>query len=627
MFKFLADISNKKSFLLIAILTFIIYGNSIKNDYSLDDHLVIKNHPYTTKGLKGLKDIFTHHSFYEYRNKYSYRPILLTSFAIEYQLFGANPHVSHFISILLYALLCYLVFLFLSEIFTPDNYLLKWMIVALFIAYPLHTEVVDNIKSRDELLVGIFGFATLWHSIRFVKDNKMYRWAYIILFLGLGYLTKPNIFVYLGGIFLVLGIFQGDKKKLIRSLLVLVSGVALLAVSIILFKKNVFTDTSMYRKVLYFENPMYYMSLPERIPGGIFIMLYYLKLLLYPFQLSYYYGYNHVPIYGWDSPWVYFSLAIIAGFIWLFFKTFNTHKTIAFSIAFMWLNLFAASNILKPLPGIVAERFVFAGSLGFIILLVFGLKYVFTYLKKENYFSPALLILLVIFGIRTIARNDDWRNEFYIFEHDLQHLQKSAKAHAMVANTLFGDAQLNPQAPDVIPKLKRAEKEYKECLAIYPDYATSINNLGTIYFKFYRNYPKALQMYRQSYRLDTTNANVAFNLAVVHKNMNRQDSAWYYFKTAMRLNPGFNLLDQAFVNYCVQQQKIDEGILFLTRLEEKHPAEYGLLMSLGNLYGYKKDFVNALRYFRKAYDVFPNETLARHIQTIENQALTNKNTP
>jgi tetratricopeptide (TPR) repeat protein len=571
-----------------------------------------------------LKDIFTHHSFYEYRNKYSYRPILLTSFALEHQLFGANPHVSHFISVLLYAVLCYLVWLFLSEIFTPENYLLKWIIVALFIAYPLHTEVVDNIKSRDELLVGIFGFSAMLHSIRFIKDNKLYHWAYIILFLGLGYLTKPNIYVYLGGVFLVLGVFQEDKKKLIRSLLVLISGVALLALSIFIFKKNFFADTSMYRKVLYFENPLYYTFFSERIPAGIFIMLYYLKLLLYPFQLSYYYGYNHVPIYDWSSPWVYITLLVIAGFVWLFFKIFHTHKVIAFSIAFMWLNLFAASNILKPLPGIVAERFIFAGSLGFLILLVFGLNYLFVYFKKENYFVSATVLVLLLFSFRTVARNDDWRNEFYIFDHDLKHLQNSAKAHAMVANKLFGDAQMNPQAPDVISKLKRAEKEYNECLAIYPYYATSINNLGTIYFKFYRNYPKALQMYQRSYKIDTTNANVAFNIAVVYKSLNQQDSAWYYFKKAMRLNPGFNILDQAFVNYCRQQQKVAQGILFLSRLEKKYPNEYGLLMSLGNLYGYNQDVANSLRYFRKAYDVFPNETLARHIQTIENQVLKNQ---
>jgi hypothetical protein len=64
--------------------------------------------------------------------------------------------------------------------------------------------------------------------------------------------------------------------------------------------------------------------------------------------------------------------------------------------------------------------------------------------------------------------------------------------------------------------------------------------------------------------------------------------------------------------------------LFLSRLEKKYPNEYGLLMSLGNLYGYNQDVANSLRYFRKAYDVFPNETLARHIQTIENQVLKNQ---
>ena len=618
MFKSLADISNKKAFLLITVLVFIIFGNSIKNDYSLDDHLVTKNHIYTSKGFKGIKDIFTHHSFYEYRNKYSYRPILLTTFAIEHQFFGQNPHVSHFISVLLYAIVCYLIFLLLNELIPKENYLIKWIIIALFIAYPLHTEVVDNIKSRDELLVALFGLGSILQGLRYLKDGKWQRWLYVILFLGLGYLTKPNIYVYLGALILALFIFQENKKRLFRSYIILFGGLALLTVIVILFKKNIFTDTETYRKVLYFENPMYYMSLPERIPGGIFIMLYYLKLLLFPFELSYYYGYNHVPVYDWSSPWVYVSLAVIVFFVWLFFKTFKSNKLLAFGIAFMWLNLFAASNILKPLPGIVAERFVFAGSLGFLIVLVYGVNYALKHYKKEKYFSTAFVLLFIIFSIRTIARNDDWRDEFYIFDHDLQHLQNSAKAHAVVANQLFGYAQNAPQAPDVPAKLQRAEKEYKECLKIYPDYATSINNLGTIYFKFYRDYPRALEMYKRSYKIDTTNANVAFNLAVVYKNLNQQDSAWYYFTKALRLNPGFDILNKAFVEYCVQQNKVDAGINLYTSLLKKHPDEYGIYLSLGNLYSYKKDYENALLYYRKGYAIFPNEPLAQHIQQIEN---------
>jgi tetratricopeptide (TPR) repeat protein len=618
-FKNLANISNKKAFILITILSFIVFGNSIKNDYSLDDHLVIKNHPYTTKGIKGIKDIFTHYSFLEYRNKYAYRPILLTTFAIEYQFFGENPHVSHFISILLYALVCYLVFLILSEIISSENYIIKWMIIALFIAYPLHTEVVDNIKSRDELLVAIFGFSAMLQSLRFMKDGNYLRWLYIMLFLGLGYLTKPNIYVYLGGVLLILFIFQTDKKKLLRSLLYFIGSFAFLAVLIFIFKKSIFTETESYRKVLYFENPMYYMNLSERIPAGIYVMLYYLKLLVFPFELSYYYGYNHVPMHNWSSLWVYVSLAIIIFFVWLFFKTFKNHKIIAFAVAFMWLNLFAASNIVKPLPGIVAERFVFAGSLGFLILLVFGVKYLLHKIKKEKYFTITIILLFIIFSIRTIARNDDWRDDFYIFDHDLTHLQNSAKAHAVVANQLFGYVQNLPQAPDVPAKLKRAEKEYKECLKIYPEYATSINNLGTIYFKFYRDYPKALEMYKQSYKLDTTNANVAFNLAVVYQNLNKQDSAWHYYKKAIRLNPGFDILNQAFVNYCVKVNKVDEGIKLLTTLLNKHPKEYGIYLSLGNLYVYKSDFNSALKYYREGYEIFPNDILAQHIKKLEMQ--------
>ena len=81
--------------LIVFVLAFLLYANTISNDYNLDDELVTINHRTTSKGFSGISEIFT--SFYyedDVGYKYDYRPITHVSFAIEHQFFGDNPQVS-----------------------------------------------------------------------------------------------------------------------------------------------------------------------------------------------------------------------------------------------------------------------------------------------------------------------------------------------------------------------------------------------------------------------------------------------------------------------------------------------------------------------------------------------------
>ena len=146
-------------YLLIAVFSFALYANSIPNDYAMDDELVTQNHRLTSQGIKAIPEIFT--STY-YSDKmgyaYDYRPIVHVSFALEHELFGESPHVSHFINVLLYVLLCVLLYITLKKFLPlPDIFLVA--ITLLFTAHPVHTEVVSSIKNRDELLALIFGLA------------------------------------------------------------------------------------------------------------------------------------------------------------------------------------------------------------------------------------------------------------------------------------------------------------------------------------------------------------------------------------------------------------------------------------------------------------------------------------
>ena len=162
---------------LFFVAAFVLYWNTIPNKYSLDDNLVVYDHPLVGKGISSIPEIFTSHYRDIDKNVYGYRPIAMTTFAIENEFFGQNPHISHFVNIVLYALLLILLFFLLVRLFQNIPRKIIFFIMLLFAAHPLHTEVVASLKNREELLCFIFGIAAVVFGIRF------YSWNYSFIIL------------------------------------------------------------------------------------------------------------------------------------------------------------------------------------------------------------------------------------------------------------------------------------------------------------------------------------------------------------------------------------------------------------------------------------------------------------
>jgi len=217
--------------LLLALLAFLLYANTIPNDYNLDDEQVTRNHRLTKKGISAIPEIFTspyHEDDMGY--KYEYRPMVLATFAIEKSLFGENPHVSHFFNVLLYALTAALLFITLSSLFSQFNIVLPLSITLLFIAHPLHTEVIASIKNRDEILAFLGGIAALFFSIRFVRSSKLVDYFPVLLFFGLAVISKRSIIPFALIIPLASVFFQrANFKQLLALSLPMAFVVALMA--------------------------------------------------------------------------------------------------------------------------------------------------------------------------------------------------------------------------------------------------------------------------------------------------------------------------------------------------------------------------------------------------------------
>ncbi len=225
----------------IIAFAFLLFGNTLNNSYNLDDELVTKNHRHTSKGFSAIPDIFTS-PYYEdeYGYAYEYRPITLTSFAIEHQFFGESPGISHFINVLLYALTGIMLWTLLSILFQNMNSFLTLLITLLFIAHPLHTEVVANIKNRDEILALLFVLVSWFFAYKSTKEKIIQNSTLAILFFVVAILSKQSIL--LSGFLIPVSLifFSKSSKKHILVLSILFG-----AILFILSPLNSFTNKAL----------------------------------------------------------------------------------------------------------------------------------------------------------------------------------------------------------------------------------------------------------------------------------------------------------------------------------------------------------------------------------------------
>ena len=171
--------------MILFVLPFLLYYQATTFGYVLDDQIVITDNNFTKKGFAGIGDLLTTESmtgyFGEQKNLVQgnrYRPLSLITFAMEYDMFGGlNPSVSHWINILFYALTGLLLFRVLSMMFRKRPESFWWLAIPFltslfFIAHPIHSEAVANIKGRDEILALLFSLATLYGALRYMDKQK-----------------------------------------------------------------------------------------------------------------------------------------------------------------------------------------------------------------------------------------------------------------------------------------------------------------------------------------------------------------------------------------------------------------------------------------------------------------------
>ncbi len=486
--------------LFVAAVAIALYANTLGNGYAFDDGIVIRQNAYVQQGFAGLGKILTRDAFDSYFDQMKvdrgqlpagrYRPLSIATFAIEHQIFGDNVFVRHLVNVLLYsATAVLLLWLLRTELLRDSN----WSLLAtlLFVVHPLHTEVVANVKGRDEILSFLFIALTLLFALRYDEQRRSRDLALALGAYFLALLSKEYGLALLA--LLPIAFFVCHRRSVLDSVrraipyFLVAIGYIVLRVALIGFSSVVPTDV--------LSNPYLYATADQALATKLAMLLRYLGLLAFPYALSSDYSYRQIPYVDFSSPLPWLSLAIHAGLAAWGIALLLRRDVRSFAVFFYLATLALVSNLVIDIGGILGERLVYHASLGFVLIVAWV---ALALARRAETKGPsagraagvALAVVMgavvLAAGARTIERNRDWKDDHTLFTRDVLTAPGSALLNSN-ASLYYIDAAELPENGSRRAQLLASARAYLErAIEIHPQYASAHINLGLVLFRLGR---------------------------------------------------------------------------------------------------------------------------------------------
>lgn len=513
---------NKKWKIVLFIFGFILYANTVNFEYALDDKIVVISNQLTKQGFGGAMGHFFYDSMdgfwaeqygvsVEDLNKEAlvaggrYRPLSLFTYAIEWELFGESPKMSHFINALLYGATGWLLFTLLLELF-PVKTETVWKSIAflstlLFLSHPLHVEVVANIKSRDEILSLLFGIWSMIYILKYAQTQSASElWkSGALLFLSLLSKETTIAFVAMGPLMLYF-FSKGDQKTWKLSFAALFA--AGLFYTVIRFMVIGSSGEPIVSELM--NSPFLNATEGERLATIFLIVAAYIKLLFLPFPLTHDYYPYHLPFLSedmsyatWGSIPAIIGVILVASMLWVIIKGFKSKNLLAFAALFFLGTSILISNLFFPIGVFMNERFMYIPSIAFSVLIVVLLTSEIP--KKISGFSKeignyALIAIVLLFSVMSVNRSFAWQNDETLALTDVQVSLGSAKAKMAAADAILQKLPSVKKESERQELINEAYGYLSQSLEIYPEYFPPLDLLGKLYFES-RNYNESVKFY------------------------------------------------------------------------------------------------------------------------------------
>ena len=510
---------NLISIILLIILGFAVYANSLNNEFFWDDQNLVTENRYIKSYSNTLK-IFTEDTVSGGVYKYNFfRPLQIFSYMIDYSLFGLDVKGYHLINILLHILAALAVFWLINILF--DNWIISSFTSLLFLVHPIHTEAVAYISGRADPLALLFMLLCLIAYIKHINTGSLAAFILMLLSCMLAFLSREGSLIIPG---LLLLYHYAFKKKLRAA-----PFLSVLAVTFIymLLRFKVVGG-------ILFSGQISSATLLQRIPGFFVAIVKYIGLLILPFDLHMEYGNR---LFNISDPKAIAGMVVLISLLVYAFRKRKSNVLAFFAIAWFIVTLIPVSN-LYPLNAYMAEHWLYVPSIGFFLILAGMMSYLYSNKGLRVFTIMLIAALLSCYSFLTIKQNSYWRSPLVFYERMLSYAPDSARVYNNLGKAYYYNhkyeraialyqkaAELEPDNAEtyynlgivynVLNKPEDAILEYKRAVVFNPDYAKAYNNMGNTYGVMGK-YKEAIDAYNRAIEIDPDYEKAHYNLSIAY---------------------------------------------------------------------------------------------------------------
>ncbi|MCX6762341.1 MAG: tetratricopeptide repeat protein [Candidatus Moranbacteria bacterium] len=495
-------LENRLALGFLALLVFASYANSFFNGFVSDDVSGFLNNA----NIGHLSSVFSGPAHFSVMAFFQY---------IAYHIGGLHPITFRIINIFFHLGCVVLIYLLLTLSMKKQ---IAFIAAAIFAVHPILTESISWISGGLYSAYAFF-FLLSFLFYLFSESNKRY-FRFSVIFFVLSVLSSEKAMA----LFLIFALYElafGSLKYNWKKILPFFSiSIFLLIVYALKIGYRVSAvESQSYQTGGGMYNPL--IQVPVAIGSYLKLLIWPARLTLYQTEMSFSQG-QYIAL-----------LLIFLAFLGALFWSWRKNKDVFFWLAFFAVTLLPTLTPFK-ISWIVAERYVYLGTLGIIVVAAMALSKILEFSENGKMAGYFLLILIVgTLSARTILRNKDWKSEDSLWIATAQVAPSGQNIH----NNL-GDVYARQK------DYAKAIGEFKKAIEINSNYADAYHNLGNTYQQMgqldlaIENYQTALEINPklwQSYQ----------NLAAIYFNRGQFDLAEGNIKKALEVNPGDKNLEEA----------------------------------------------------------------------------------
>ena len=412
------------------------FSNSFSTGFALDNQVLILGDTRIQSASAANAGLILSHTYWWPNGESGlYRPLTTFSYLFNYAILedGDRPAGYHWINFFLHTANVILLFALMLRLLAGRARAL-WAALAiagLWAVHPVLTESVTNIVGRADLLAG---FAVMSGVHFYLTSLEAVGWrrgaaiAGLVVVAAMGAFSKESAVVLPGVIVLYEFASKRRWRKMWPGFLATV-----IPVGFTLWQRAAVLSASLPAEYPFADNPITGASFWIGRLTAVKILARYLWLAVWPVRLSADYSYSEIglargSVEDWVS-WIAIAAALAATlFLW------NRARLAFFFVAFAFLNLLPASNLLFPIGALMAERLLYLPLAGIVAAVVLGID-----LIRVSNRTLAILAAVVVcgFGVRTFMRNRDWTDDRTMAAAGIENAPSSFKFHRLLAAQLI----------------------------------------------------------------------------------------------------------------------------------------------------------------------------------------------